>query len=172
MSSFFRQLIIFWHFCSCLISRWLWLTADDNKNCTNFLLLATFGTQEIFEEGGVLAMVKYQCIFLPSSAHQLMFAQSITIPKVFRWLTSGVRRTLCFFSWCHHFLATRRGKFSGHRSIDILMMMRCRSYFCSSCPVWHRWCFERVTREDGKISLIDAELRWKSEAKGASCDDC
>ena len=106
------------------LSLWLWQLVP--KIWTNFFLLqllTTFGTRRRFLKR-FASVVRYQCIFYPSStAHQLMVVQSITILKVFRWLTTGVRRTLCFFSWCHHFLATTggtslRGKFSSHRSID------------------------------------------------------
>ena len=34
-----------------------------------------------------------------STAHQLLVSQSIAAKKVLRWSTTGVQRTLCFFSW-------------------------------------------------------------------------
>ena len=80
---------------------------------TNILLLDIFAPsniscQVIFEVARVLPLVRIQQCLLPrSAAHQLMVStRSITIPKVFRWLTTSVRRTLRFFSrWRDHFLA-------------------------------------------------------------------
>ena len=79
---------------------------------TNILLLDIFAPsniscQVIFEVARVLPLVRIQCLLPRSTAHQLMVStRSITIPKVFRWSKTSVRRTLRFFSrWRDHFLA-------------------------------------------------------------------
>ena len=80
---------------------------------TNILLLDIFAPsniscQVIFEVARVLPLVRIQCLLPRSTAHQLMVStRSITIPKVFRWLTTSVRRTLRFFfdNLWDHFLA-------------------------------------------------------------------
>ena len=102
-------------------------------------------------------------MYILSIAHQLMVTRSINnYSESFRWLTTGVWRTLCFFSWYNHFLATRHGKFSSHRSIDtdgIFLMMRCRWYFSTSFYLTQMVCWEgwKQRWED----FFDWCRRWK-----------
>ena len=79
---------------------------------TNIPLLDIFAPsyiscQVIFEVVGVLPLVRIQCLLPRSTAHQLMVStRSITIPKVFRWLTTRrAKNAPVLFRWRDHFLA-------------------------------------------------------------------
>ena len=136
---------------------------------TNILLLDIFppsniSCQVIFEVAGVLPLVRIQCLLPRSTAHQLMVStRSITILKVFRWLTTNVRRTLRFFfddgitSWQTR-RTHQRGKSYNHRSI----LTRPAFSFDSGgggediiSAFWCRWCFQKMTWE-GKMG----RFRW------------
>ena len=142
------------------LSLWLWQLVP--KIWTNFFLLqllTTFGTRRRFLKR-FASVVRYQCIFYPSStAHQLMVVQSITILKVFRWLTTGVRRTLCFFSWCHHFLATTPPAYVGNSPaiapLTRTMIISCR---LTQMVFWEGW---QQRWED----FFDRSRRWKKRGK-------
>ena len=142
------------------LSLWLWQLVP--KIWTNFFLLqllTTFGTRRRFLKR-FASVVRYQCIFYPSStAHQLMVVQSITILKVFRWLTTDVRRMLCFFSWCHHFLATTPPAYVGNSPaiapLTRTMIISCR---LTQMVFWEGW---QQRWED----FFDPSRRWKKRGK-------
>ena len=145
------------------------IAETTNMMRTNISLLDIFAPsniscQVIFEVAGVLPLVRIQCLLPRSTGHQLMArTRSITIPKVFRWLTTSVRRTLRFFSrWRDHFLADvrthQRGKSYNHRST----LTQAAFSFDSGgggediiSAFWLRWCFQKMTWE-GKMG----RFRW------------
>ena len=120
---------------------------------TNISLLDIFAPsniscQVIFEVAGVLPLVRIQCLLPQSTGHQLMArTRSITIPKVFRWLTTSVRRTLRFFfddgitSWQTR-QTHQRGKSYNHRSIltrPAFSFDRISSQLFGADGVFRRW---------------------------------
>ena len=146
------------------------IAETTNMMRTNILLLDIFAPsniscQVIFEVARVLPLVRIQQCLLPrSTAHQLMVStRSITIPKVFRWSTIDVRRTLRFFfddgitSWQTR-RTHQRGKSYNHRST----LTRAAFSFDSGgggediiSTFWRRWCFQKMTWE-GKMG----RFRW------------